>query len=445
MDCVDRQGWRKLTRALFCGLTAVGVLAVAVPTSALARPGQLDPAFGVQGKAVSALDFYGPPKFFYMVDVHASVTPQRGVVVSGQGKVLRYLPNGKRDRSFGTDGLLRIESVEGHEFRLDDLIVDDRGRIVVVGVVLGNSGQQPAALMRFEPSGAPDPSFGGGDGIIVTGFGLQRPFPFEAGPTSIVDFSGIAVDPLGQISVAGSAVKGSAYCTYYESFVARLTSDGSLDPGFGSGGVVAEPDGTTAISSLALDRTGAPLFAGRNQGGCRGEGATGPALYRLQTDGSPDGAFGRAGQAMSGPDPVEIAVDRSGRVLVLGSGYLLRLLPSGALDSKFAHKGKASLPTSTGWASVAVTGDGSAVLSGTRTRGPDTPGGQVAIARLSSRGVADAGFGHGGFATTGRRGTTNLTGRQVVLDGKGHAIVAGSVRDDSLPTGEGLALFRYDL
>lgn len=441
---MDQQGWKELTRGLFFGLTVAGVLAIAAPASALARHGQLDPDFGVRGKAVSALGFRVPPGTFYGVGVHAAVTPRGGVVASGEGQVVRFLPDGKRDRTFGTNGLLRIESVEGQEFRLDDLIVDDQGRIVVAGVVY--AGQLPAAFMRFEPNGVPDPTFGGGDGVVVTNFGLQRHFPFEPGPAGIFEISGIAVDPLGRISVAGSAVKGSAYCPYNEGIVARLGPDGSLDPSFGSGGVVAEPDGTTVISAFALDRTGAPLFVGRNEGGCRGEGATGPGMYRLQANGSPDDAFGGAGQAMSGPGPVGITVDRSGRILVLGSDYLWRLLPSGVLDSKFGLKGKASLPTSTSWTGIAVTGGGSSVLTGTRKRGPGTSGGgQVKIARLTSLGRPDASFGNGGISTTGRRGTTNLTGRQVVLDGQGHAIVVGSVRDNRLTTGEGLAVFRYDL
>ena len=137
---------------------------------------------------MSALGFRVPPRYFYGVGVHAAVTPQGGVVASGEGQVVRFLPDGKRDRAFGTNGLLRIEAVEGQEFRLDDLIVDDQGRIVVAGVVY--AGQRPAALMRFEPNGVPDSTFGGGDGVVVTDFGLQRHLPFNPARPRNVRFPG---------------------------------------------------------------------------------------------------------------------------------------------------------------------------------------------------------------------------------------------------------------
>jgi hypothetical protein len=59
--------------------------------------------------------------------------------------------------------------------------------------------------------------------------------------------------------------------------------------------------------------------------------------------------------------------------------------------------------------------------------------------------MLDRDFGRAGIVRTRFGGFSDTVGRQVLLDGKGHAIVAGTVSDEELRTGEGLALYRYDL
>jgi uncharacterized delta-60 repeat protein len=78
--------------------------------------------------------------------------------------LVRYLPDGSRDSSFGRDGLI-VTPFSG-DVEVDALAIDTRGRIVAVG---GGSGY--FALARYTPTGTLDPSFGNGGKVETTFLG----------------------------------------------------------------------------------------------------------------------------------------------------------------------------------------------------------------------------------------------------------------------------------
>jgi uncharacterized delta-60 repeat protein len=454
------------------GLLIAAAVWLGAVSRAEAKPGQLDPTFGDRGRAVAALNFGDP--HHYQVGVEAALAPDGKIVVSGDERLVRFLPNGRRDRSFAAGGVLNLDLIEGREFTLVDLAIDGESRMVAVGSLAPTSGGTPeAALLRFSPKGALDPSFGGGDGVVATQFGLPRPEVFPSknavppqvqphpAPTGpMVGISSVAVDSQDRIVLSGKWTVSESFCPYPSlwdetagSVIARFMPDGALDPAFGSGGVLTLSEAAEGAPSLSLNdldiQEGRLLLLLGVQTPCERDGDRWSLLHRLDAGGSMDESFGANanGWRRTTSDRMQVAIDRSGRILVLGSP-VLRLLPSGRRDPSFGAKGKAvgTFPPALFWTDLAVTRRGGVVLGGTWHQPRYAPPQRAAIALIGPRGSVDEDVGGGtGFGKAGLGPRTATTGRAVLLDGKGHAIIAGSVSDPELSTGEGLALFRFDL
>ncbi len=111
---------------------------------------------------------------------------------------------------------------------------------VVAGLLLGVSTPQRAALARSTDGGGADTSFGGG--ILIPDLG--------GNPSG---FYGVAVQVDGKIVAAGANSTSG--------LVARFTSDGKLDTGFGTAGV-ATVAGTTRLGAIRVLPDGRVLAAG---------------------------------------------------------------------------------------------------------------------------------------------------------------------------------------
>ena len=93
-----------------------------------------------------------------------------GVVAGGDrsGFVLaRYLSDGSLDSSFGGDGKVRTNLADG---LATSLALQADGRVVAAGIQ-----NNRFAVARYTIGGAPDPSFGGGDGLVLTSTILVDP------------------------------------------------------------------------------------------------------------------------------------------------------------------------------------------------------------------------------------------------------------------------------
>jgi uncharacterized delta-60 repeat protein len=100
------------------------------------------------------------------------------------------------------------------------LTIQPDGKLIAAGQAGG--GPCWMALGRYETDGALDPSFGDGGKVITDlGHGCERA-------------SEVRVDPWGRIIAAGGAGPGGRSVFA----IVRFLSDGSLDSGFGEGGIV---------------------------------------------------------------------------------------------------------------------------------------------------------------------------------------------------------------
>ena len=224
-----------------------------------------------------------------------------------------------------TSGLTRLNadgsidsSFDPHYFEaVGAILVQPDGKILVGGFTTINQGGTTIApaILRLNPDGSLDQSFSPismessglfvtsitlqPDGKIVIGGGFDRldgvdrrnVARLNANGTLDVSFnSSVGADRFVYASVVqgdGKIVIGGAFKTYNgveQARLARLNSDGSLDPSFTSGLSAGETD----VYSLALGADGKILVAGRfSQYG----GFTRQALVRTNSDGSIDQTF----------------------------------------------------------------------------------------------------------------------------------------------------------
>lgn len=174
---------------------------------------------------------------------------------------------GDLDRTFGAGGVVRtdfggIDLAFRVELQLD-------GRILIAGQTEQN-GVFHIALARYTHDGRLDPTFGAG-GMVITDLG---------GAAAAYAVSPDRVGPSGKIAVAG--VRGRDFV------LLRYNPDGSLDRGFGSGGVVIIPtSGEIAgvVFDVGIERDESIFVAA----------TAGFTLAHFQPDGTLDDTFGVGG------------------------------------------------------------------------------------------------------------------------------------------------------
>ena len=273
------------------------------------------------------------------------------------------------------------------------------GKLLIGGWAGVSNGTRDFGVIRHLHDTAPDTGFGDGTG------------------KRLIDFLGShdQVNAMAWTS-AGIYAAGYRYVGSYPEFaIAKLTSAGHLDTGFGSGGKA-----TTAF-----------------------------------------GSYGSIARAM--------AVQTDGKLLLAGEGLDLttkndftvaRFHPDGTLDTSFGTGGKVRIVVSATEHDVAygmtIQPDGRIVIAGETKVGTQNA---IGVVRLLANGTLDSSFGTGGIVRISRSGFY-LFGRAVALQPDGRIVVAanatqqtGSVygtqitqlnADGSLDTGFNTTGYRFD-
>ncbi len=237
---------------------------------------------GVDRTASGAIVFYGT----------CTLCPDNAV---GRPFLVRLLADGTPDPSFDGDGwaVLAVDADNSTQLALD---LDAAGRNLVA-VTLGAPTFE-IALWRLTASGAIDTTFGGGDGEVRTG-----------------------ISPGNPIDVLVSPDNGRIFLRSVVSVWGRL-ADGATDAGFGTAGVVhlnAFDDGSF-LSDFGLQSDGKLVFVG----GINPTGAdlSDFFLARLSTDGTLDPTFDGNGVRRVGFDILADGTD-NGLALTLSGGRLV--------------------------------------------------------------------------------------------------------------------------
>ncbi len=277
------------------------------------------------------------------------------------------------------------------------------GPVLVAADAVLASVAQPASAAP----GAIDNTFGGsGSGALRTNLGGTYDWAYAT-----------ALQPDGRILAAGVSNAGGTY----DFALARYTSTHSLDPTFGTEGVVLTDFGKSYdwAYALALQPDGKIVVGGVSDV----TGSKDFALARFLPDGSLDPSFGRGGLVTQGmrsltADEIRgIAIQPDGKIVAGGSSHedvvtigpnsdflVARYLPNGSNDLSFGIGGLMSTDFGRGTFdqphALALQPDGKVVLGGYTNDG-DGPGvlfgaDQLALARYTQSGMLDPGFGEGG-------------------------------------------------
>jgi uncharacterized delta-60 repeat protein len=379
----------RTSRPAWAALVLGGLIGLNGPRLAAAA-GELDPSFGANGIVITTLSA--------MEDrAQAGVLQPDGKLVAGGGlftagdpdfALVRYLPDGTPDASFGTGALVVTPMAPPAE--IFSMALQPDGKIVAAGTDWTNA----TVVTRYETDGALDAAFGTG-GIVVS----------TIGPGTGVTRS-VLLQPDGKIVVVGEArISGNQMFA-----LARFEPDGSVDASFGTAGEVLTD--LTSSSDYALDGLLQPDGKIVAAGQAFGPGG-GLKVLRYESDGTLDATFGIGGVTglpfFSFAPAVDLQPD--GKLVVAGqsndggpSGYdflLARFDANGLLDAGFGSAGIVITPVGTQddyIFDVAVQPSGRIVAAGQIVTGFSTS--SFGLVRYLPDGTLDAGFGGGGFVTT---------------------------------------------
>lgn len=395
-----------------------------------AAPGDLDPTFSGDGKLTDGVGRAN----------RVVIQPDGKIVVVGADHnnngfaVARYNPNGSPDTDFGGgDG--KVTTDIGFSYEIANAVaLQSDGKIVAVGTTWDGSGSQWGhfSLVRYNPDGSLDLTFGGGDGVVVTA---------DLG-TGWVEANAVAIQSDGKIVAAGM----SDYFLYDfpELTVIRYNPDGSLDLPFGVGGKAKIPWGPGPFGGLAPAVENATSAAIQPDGKIIAAGYTYgfwdfSAVVRLNSNGSFDSTFGGGDGVVvtdigSGADVAHsVAIQSDGKIVTAGYSNngsnddfaLVRYTPSGSIDTTFDSDGKVVTPIGSGndvARTVAVQSDGKILVAGYSDNGPDE---DFALARYNSDGSPDTTFGGGDGKTTADFDSSEDSASGMALDSAGRAVVVG--------------------
>ena len=201
-----------------------------VPGAGLAAPGDLDQSFGAGGVATTPVG--GGGAFAVALQSDGKIVAAGSGFFSTRFAVVRYLPTGLLDPTFGSGGFILALPPGAASGVARSVAVQPDGRIVVAGEVTDATAAAALGVVRLLPDGQPDATFGGAGGV-VTG-------------TGVAGGRALALQPDGRIVVAGKLANPIPRFA-----LVRYMSDGSIDPSFGDAGVASTAFDVTKPSEFS--------------------------------------------------------------------------------------------------------------------------------------------------------------------------------------------------
>ncbi len=260
--------------------------------------GSLDPTFGIDG--IVTTDVGGKQDTIYGVAIQSDGK----IVAAGRSHnatvrifaLARYDTNGSLDASFGTDGIITTEVGSGNS-EANSVAIQSDGKIVAAG---SDAGIHNFALVRYDTNGSLDASFIADTPDIRYG-----------------EARSVAIQSDGKIVAAGISHLNEGY----DFTLARYDTNGSLDTGFGTNGIVTTPVGSSYdyANSVVIQSDGKIVAAGYSKNDIDNDFA----LVRYDINGSLDTSFGTDGIVTtpvgSGDDyAYSVAIQNDGKIVSAG-------------------------------------------------------------------------------------------------------------------------------
>jgi uncharacterized delta-60 repeat protein len=418
-------------------LAGLGVT-LATLSLAAAAPGDLDPSFAGKGWAHTREFFHYDQEYIPKGAEDLARQPDGKLVLTGEFQdgqstwyygAYRLTAAGGLDRSFGEGGWVDTK-VGTFDFPHAVAIQRD-GKILLAGESTCDVAGC-AAVVRYLPSGALDPSFGTG-GIV------------RLGGRRIQGANDVAVLPDGKILVLGWQFNHGRWHDYTLITLVRLLSNGKPDRSFSR-------DGFAHVGlrrgqfphAMTVQHNGKIVIAGYSSGSDLPNTAY-FEIARVRRDGRPDRSFSGDGYAFvdwRGRDESasDVAVQRDGRIVVVGtSGVFVkywtdriavaRLNRNGTLDRSFGKRLTKTGRYGSSGNGVLIQPDGRIVVAGSDSDDRSDNTSAWAVARYLRNGRLDRSFGHGGIVI-GDFGTGHDWASSLALQPDGKLLVAGSIYED---------------
>jgi uncharacterized delta-60 repeat protein/uncharacterized repeat protein (TIGR01451 family) len=284
--------------------------------------GGLDTSFGVEGKVTD---------FAALGEAHSMLIQPDGRIVVGAGRLARFTSDGELDQIFSVASPTSNISVQA-------IAIQPNGKIVGAGVAAVAPGNTAFGLVRYNPDGTFDTTFG----FLGKVFTDLTPTADEA--------HAVAIQPDGKILVGGYATtvyrpaSNPSPFVYIPAYVnqdfalVRYHANGLLDATFGSGGAAftdffdhyfPPPAGLDisqgdSIASIVLRQDGKIVVGGTAVvwTGIHNINALHVALARYNPDGSADAAFGGDGRVLNKVanygGASAVALQSDGKIVVAG-------------------------------------------------------------------------------------------------------------------------------
>lgn len=224
--------------------------------------------------------------------------------------VARLSAVGIIDNSFGING--RFISTANEEGRAQDVVLDDDGRIIFVGSIVGNLAPSAAIVGRLTNMGSLDTSF------ATQGYLIDE---FNGDPR----LNAIAVRPNGNLVAVGT-YGGPAPSTQQSPIVVCLTQSGAFDTACGSQGWRYLPASNRDVFGddvfVTVDNN--ILISGMSDGG-----SPEPIVMRLDDTGAVDSDFATSGTWNGSPLSGRlhaVSVQSDGRIIAAGALYAQGIL-----------------------------------------------------------------------------------------------------------------------
>jgi len=240
----------------------------------------------------------------------------------------------------------------------------------------------------------------------------------------------------------------------------RYNANGTLDTGFGTGGIVTSQFNVFGLAHAAALQTDGKIVVGGETGVDFGQSTFARfSLVRYNADGSLDSSFGTNGLVVTtiNNDDVSRAYDLTiqpdGKIVAAGAyesaantdTMVARYDQNGAPDTNFGSAGivvtRVGAITSVG-ETISLQSNGKIVVAGTSYNGVAAVGNDFGVLRLNADSSLDTSFGtNGKILTTVRNANDSVRDSLIQPDGK--IVVVGFSQSTSAGFPEDFALVRY--
>lgn len=397
--------------------------------------GALDASFGQNGAAFLNL----PSGYnYYLVDQIEQGADGAILMngITGIGRVVvRLTAAGVLDTSFGTQGFFSTGWAYGTPARF--MLQADGGLLIVSDATQGS--QFALRLTRLNPAGVRDSAYAPNGEKILSG--LPPNFAMASGISVVAEQNG------GFTVMAKASFMGGTY------LLVRVTDAGTLNSGFGNGGLVSGYDiGNPFDRPAAMVRTanGGLLLMGDAADLPPGPSGIASAigkivLWRVTAGGLADASLGTAGRLEVGSGNSYSyyfrlsALSDGGIALVdVGAARVMRFDASGNLDSAFGAAGSATIALGgyQGFEAIGVLQNSAGGLlipaaANLTTACSDfncVPRGvDAAVANLDGSGHLQPGYGRGdGFAVWNNAEYSNDEIDAILVEASGKVVLAGT-------------------